>query len=440
MEKYIIIGNNPLKGQIELSGAKNVAMKTLVAALLTDNKVVIRNVPLISSVTGTANIIKPLNVKVKFLPNNTAEINASSIKYHPIPLELGGLYRTATMIIGPLLARFGKAVVPNPGGCRLGKRPIDRHIEGLKALGAKIKYKNGYFYARCNKLTGARFRFLKNTHTGTETLILAAVLASGKTIIENASFEPEVDDLISFLVSMGAKIKRVKERVIVIEGVKNLRGTNYKIMLDRNEAVTFAIAAYVTRGNIFVKDLDTKTIASFLEMLTKAKAGFEVTKKGIRFYNDTKYYHTDLKTAPFPGFMTDWQAPWAVFAIQAEGISTVHETVFESRFGYVAELRKMGAQIEFYKPKIKDPKKFYNFNWEDRNPDFHQAIKIYGPKQLHSAIVEVTDLRAGATLVLAALAASGKSIIYGIEHIDRGYEHFEQRLAKLGANIKRVKE
>lgn len=440
MEKLIIKGGNALKGTINLSGAKNVAMKAIVAALLTDDDLVISNTPLISSVIGTAKIIEPLNVKVEFFKDNSVRVKSKQINKYSIPLDMGGLYRTATMTIGPLLARFGKAVVPNPGGCRLGKRPIDRHIEGLKSLGASIEYKDGFFHAKCQKLVGANFKFKKNTHTGTETMILAAVLATGRTILENAAAEPEIDDLINLLNSMGAKVRRVKQRTIVIDGVKKLHGTHYKIMLDRNEAVTFAIAAYVTCGDVFIKDIDTNSIQSFLDKLREAQASFEVEKNGIRFFNHSSYKAVDVVTGPFPGFMTDWQAPWALFATQAEGVSTVHETVFESRFGYASELNKMGADIEFFTPVVKNPEKFYNFNWEDRNPDFHQAIRIFGPRKLHNAVVEVGDLRAGATLVLAALAASGESIVYGIEHINRGYEKFEDRLSSLGASIKRVKE
>ncbi len=440
MEKFIIKGGRPLKGEVKLSGAKNVAMKTLVAALLTDETVTIRNVPLISSVTGTAKIIKPLGVKVNFFSDNKVKIKAKGIHSYTIPLEMGGLYRTSTMTIGPLLTRFGKAVVPNPGGCRLGKRPIDRHIEGLKALGAEIEYKDGFFYAKSKQLIGTKFKFKKNTHTGTETLILAAVLAKGRTVLENAAAEPEVDDLINLLNQMGAKIKRVKERTIVIEGVKKLKGTDYQIMFDRNEAVTFAIAAYVTKGDIFIKGIDVNSIASFLKKLKEVKANFSVIDNGIRFFNQCSYQATQIVTGPFPAFMTDWQAPWALLATQSQGISTIHETVFEGRFGYVSELKKMGAQIEFFEPKVADPVNFYNFNWEDKKPGYYQAIKIYGPTKLHNAMVEVTDLRAGATLVLAALTAEGESIVYGIEHIDRGYEKFENRLIKLGAEIKRLKE
>lgn len=441
MEKLVIDGGKALQGSIVPTGAKNVAMKTIVAAMLSSEKVTVRNVPLISSVTGTAAIVEPLNVKVSFSPDKSVVIDPTLISGHRIPLELGGLYRTATMTIAPLLARFGSAVVPNPGGCRLGKRPIERHIEGLKAMGADIEYKDGFFYAQTKGLQGTRFKFTKNTHTGTETLIMAAVLAKGKTIIENAALEPEVDDLIAFLNSMGAKIKRGENRSIIIEGVSSLYGTDFTIMSDRNEVVTFAVGAYVTGGDILVKNIKKELISAFLAKLKQTNADFEIDQKGIRFYSKNKVYKaTDVVTKPEPGFMTDWQAPWALFATFCKGTSTIHETVYESRFGYVSELRKMGAKIDFYNPKVNSPSTFYNFNWEDRNPLYYQGIKIHGPTKLHNAVVEVGDLRAGATLVLAALAASGQSVVWGLEHIDRGYENFENRLVSLGASIKRLKD
>lgn len=440
MEKFIINGGKPLQGKITPSGAKNVAMKTIVATILADEKVTVRNVPLISSVTGTAAIVKPLNIKMTFSDDESVIIDPTGLSEHKIPLDLGGLYRTATMTIAPLLARFGKAVVPNPGGCRLGKRPIDRHIEGLKAMGAEITYKDGFFYASTKGLQGTKFKFNKNTHTGTETLIMAATLAKGTTVIENAALEPEIDDLINFLNSMGAKIKREKDKIIKIEGVKSLHGTDYTIMPDRNEAVTFAIGAYVTKGDVLVRQMKKEFISAFLDKLKKAGASFDIQPDGIRFYKSKSYKATDVTTNPEPGFMTDWQASWALFASICHGTSTIHETVYESRFGYVSELKKMGADITFFNPKVKNPVEYYNFNWEDRNPLYYQAIKIHGPVNLHNAVVEVGDLRAGATLVLAALAAQGESIVLGIEHIDRGYEHFEKRLMSLGANIKRLKE
>lgn len=439
MEKFVVFGGKKLKGQVNISGAKNVAMKTLVAALLTDEEVIIRNVPLISSVTGTAQIVEPLGVKIKFTKGGKVAIDASAINKYTIPLELGGLYRTVPMTIGPLLYRFGKAVVPNPGGCRLGKRPINMHIDGLEALGAKIDYKDGYYYASCTSLVGTTFRFAKNTHTGTEALLLASVFAKGKTVLENAAQEPEVDNLIALLNQMGAKIKRVEPRTIKIEGVSDFQGADFTIMPDRNETVTFAIAAYITQGDIFVRDINQEGIEIFLEKLDEAGARYQIDKKGIRFFSQGNCQAVNIETGPYPKFMTDWQAPWAVFATQAVGESIIHETVFESRFGYVSELRKMGAKIKAIDLKVKNPHLFYNFNYHDKKKN-SCAIKITGAIKLHNAIVEVSDLRAGATLVLAALCAYGKSVIYGIEHIDRGYQYFEKRLQNLGANIKRVKE
>jgi len=439
MDKLKIIGGNKLTGEIKVSGAKNVAMKVILAGLLTDKQIYVKNVPLISSVIGTAEMLKPLGLKTTFGSDHTMTINGENLKSHEISLELGQLYRTATMVLGPLLSRFGKAIVPNPGGCRIGKRPIDRHIEGLKAMGAKITYKDGFFYAECERLRGTHFKFVSNTHTGTETLILAAVLAEGETVLENAAAEPEVDNLIDILNLMGAKIRRTKSRTIVIQGVNKLTGCEFTIMPDRNEVITFAIGAIATGGDIIIEDTQRHNLTSFLDGLTKAHAGWEpISDNKTRFYAGNKLFPTDTVIEVYPGFMTDWQAPWALLMTQADGASTIHETVYEDRFGYVSQLRKMGADIDFYHPKVKNPKKFYNFNWNDRKIENCQAIKISAPVKLHNAIMEVTDLRAGITLVLAAIVASGESVITGIEHIERGYENIEERLQGLGGKIKRI--
>lgn len=442
MDKLIITGGTKLKGEIKVSGAKNVAMKVILAGLLTDGTLHIKNVPLISSVFGTAEMIRELGVNVNIKSDNTMRIKGDSLVKFKIPLELGGLYRTATMVIGPLLSRFGKAIVPNPGGCRLGKRPIDRHIDGLRAMGATIVQKEGYFYANASQLVGIRYRFSSNSHTGTEALILAAVKAKGETVIENAAEEPEVDDLIRLLVTMGAKIRRVERRKIVISGVKELGGCEYEIMPDRNEVVTFAIGAIASAGDVTVVGTQRNHLKAFLNKLDEVKTSWEpVSETKTRFYSTgSALKPTNVTTGIHPGFMTDWQAPWSVLMTQAKGQSIIHETIYEGRFGYVSELRKMGAKIDFYNPKIKDPNKIYNFNWSDKPKDSYQAIKITGPSKLHDAVLEVTDLRAGATLVLGAIIAQGQSIIHGIEHIDRGYEKIEERLKKIGANIKREKE
>ena len=437
MNKFAVTGGKPLQGDIRVGGAKNVAMKAVIAALFTEDDLEICNIPLISSVLGTAKIVEPVGVNVELL-DHTLKISARNLHTHKIPLELGGLYRSVTMAIGPLLARTGKAIVPNPGGCRLGKRPVNWHIQALEQMGAKINYKDGFFYAE-GKLHGSKIKFVKNTHTGTETIILAAVLADGETLIENAAEEPEVDDLIFLLNQMGANIKR-HGRVIKILGVKKMHGTKYSIMPDRNEAITYAIAAIATKGSVRVTNCPRKYIQSFLEALDVVNAGWEAIDENItRFYYKQPLKACDIITSYHPGFMTDWQAPWAVLATQANGISTIHETVFEHRFAYIEELKKMGAKIEYSDPEVKDPVDYYNFNWLDRKIGDHQGIKIFGPTDLHDAVMEISDLRAGATLVLAALTAKGTSILHGTEHIDRGYENFDTQLKKLGAEIKRIK-
>lgn len=439
MEKFIIDGGTPLKGKITVGGAKNVAMKVIIAGLLTEEVLTIHNVPAISSVLGTTRIVEPLGVHIR-REGQTLHISGKHIHTHKVPLELGGLYRTATMVLGPMLARFGKAVVPNPGGCRLGKRPVDWHTEALKKMGAHITYADGYFYAETKRLHGAHIHFPKNTHTGTESVILAAVLAEGETVIENAAEEPEVDDLIGLLIQMGADIRRVG-RIITIQGVPKLFGTEYTIMPDRNEVVSYAVAAIATGGDVTVEGTQREHLKAFLSALDAAGAGWEpIDARTTRFFRKKSLQATDIVTEPHPGFMTDWQAPWAVLMTQAHGTSTIHERVFESRFSYVAELEKMGAKISFFDPPIKNPEDYYNFQWKDRVKGYHQAISIIGPTPLHEGVVEMTDLRAGATLVVAALVAKGTSVILGVEQIDRGYEEFDKQLKHLGAKIKRISE
>lgn len=438
---FIVNGGYPLKGETEVSGAKNVVLPALVAGLLTQEKVLLRNVPLIADLFSMIHISEKLGVKIS-VNSHELTIDNSHFLNQEISLEAGAKLRTSFMMIIPLLLRFGRAKIPNPGGCRIGARPVERLIEGLESLGVKIKYSpdDGYFHAEARKLIGTTYRFPKNSHMGTEMMVMAATLALGKTILENAALEPEVDDLIKLLNQMGAKIKRVKPRTIVIDGVKKLKGTSYKIMTDRNEAVTLAIAGIATHGDILVKGADQKVLQLFLEKLDQAGAGWESLEKGIRFYWKNPLRAVDVMTSSYPGFMTDWQAPWAVLMTQANGQAKIHETIYESRFQYVLELIKMGAKISFYNPKVINPAELYNFNLQDDRKGYYRAIKIMGPTKLHNAVLEIPDLRAGATLVLAALTASGKNFLSGVSHIDRGYERFEERLVKLGAKIQRTKE
>ncbi|MCX6794244.1 MAG: UDP-N-acetylglucosamine 1-carboxyvinyltransferase [Candidatus Gottesmanbacteria bacterium] len=442
MDKFIITGGVPLKGEITVAGAKNVALKILVASLLTDEEIIIRNVPFISDVTLMLEVLAVLGVKHS-RDYHTIHVIHNHIHNVKVPLEVAARLRTSSMVLGPLLARYGVATTPNPGGCRLGARPIDRHISALKDMGADIQYHSddGYFYAKAKELHGATIRFPKNTHTGTETLILAAVLARGRTILKNVAEEVEIDDLITCLNQMGANIRRTPPRTIVIEGVTKLHGTEYAIMPDRNEEVTFAIAGVMTGGDIIVKNSQRANLTAFLSEFARAGGHFEkIDDTTTRYCCKGKLKATDIVTSPHPGFMTDWQAPWAVLMTQAKGTSTIHETVFESRFSYVSELTKMGAHIEFFDPKVASPEAFYNFNWADRVEGYHQGIKIKGPTTLHNAVLAIDDLRAGATLVLAALSAPGESVVHGVEQVDRGYEKIEERLRALGAQIERVTE
>ncbi|MDP2649288.1 MAG: UDP-N-acetylglucosamine 1-carboxyvinyltransferase [bacterium] len=443
MEKFIINGGKRISGRVCVSGSKNVALKALVAACLTDEEMVIENIPLISDFFVMADIIKELGGKVQ-IRGHTAKIRLSKFKKIKISLDKAAEIRTSVMFLAPLLARTGRASIPNPGGCRIGARPIDRTIEGLKKMGVDVVYHShdGYFYLKTSKdgfLKGTNYTFSKNTHTGTETLLMAAVLAKGKTALGNTALEPEVDELINLLNQMGANIKKDK-RKIIIEGVDKLHGTVFKISPDRNEAVTLAIGAIITGGDVFIENVREKGLVEFLQELSKANGGFEIKDTGIRFYSNGRLKSTDVTTLPYPGFMTDWQGPWCVLMTKAQGSSVIHETVYENRFGYVSELKKMGADIKLFNPKVENPNEFYNFNLSDDKKDYFHAAKISGPKNLHNGIVTMSDLRAGATLVLAALAAKGQSVVFGVEHLDRGYEHFEDRLQKLGADIKRVKE
>jgi len=439
MEKLIINGGIKLKGETSVSGAKNVVLKALVAACLTDETVVIENIPFISDLMIMVDIIRHLGGEVRF-GDHLLTVRMKDIKTDTIDLEAAAEIRTSFMFLAPLLGRKKSAIIPNPGGCRIGARPIDRIVNGLKKMNVSIKYisLDGYFHAKTTGLVGAKYTFPKNTHTGTETLILSAVLAKGKTILENAAQEPEIDELISFLNKMGAKIKRVKDRTIVVEGVEKLHGAKLKIGYDRNEVVTLAVAAILTEGDVFIKGIKRNGISEFLDQLEEIGGGFEEKSDGIRFFYKGQIKQSKVVTAPYPSFMTDWQGPWAVLMTKAKGGSIIHETVYENRFSYVDELKKMGGKFEFFNPKVKNAKKFYNFN-SDSDGKYH-ALKIKGSTELHNGVVSVSDLRAGATLVLAALSVKGESVILGLEHLDRGYEQLDLRLKKLGANIERVSD
>lgn len=441
MEKFIVKGGNKLKGNISVSGAKNVALKAIVAACLTDEEVIIKNIPLISDVLVMTEIVESLGGKVK-INDHTLSIKVEKFCSSRIPLDRAAAVRTSFMLMIPLIIRCGKAIIPNPGGCRIGARPIDRIVDGLKLMGVDVVYdsEDGYFHASANQLIATKYFFTKNTHTGTETLILAASLAKGRTILENAAEEPEIDELIDLLNQMGANIKRVNSRTIIINGVNKLHGATFTIRPDRNEIVTFATAAIITHGDISIRNTNGEGLKKFIEKLKEAGGGVEQLKNKIRFYYKGQLRGTDVTTLPYPGFMTDWQGAWAVLMTMAEGVSIIHESVYENRFGYVSELKKMGANIKLFNPVVANPQEFYNFNLDDDKKEYSHAAEIIGPTKLHNAVVDITDLRAGATLVLSSLAAKGESIVFGIEHLDRGYEKFEERLKIIGADIRRVSD
>jgi UDP-N-acetylglucosamine 1-carboxyvinyltransferase len=302
-------------------------------------------------------------------------------------------------------------------------------------LGVRVWIENNRILAESEHLVGANHTFPKNTHTGTEMMLLAACLAKGKTIIRNAAEEPEVDDLITFLNTMGAQIKRIEPRTIEIEGVERLRGALHNIIFDRNEAVTFACFALGTRGDITIKNISSEHLRSFLDQVSQAGGGWEEVEGGLRFFYQGTLKATQVQTAPYPGFMTDWQSIWATLMTQAKGVSTIHETVFENRFTYVPLLENFGAKVERISLELDDPEKIYNFNWTPQSQRLYHAAAIAGPVKLHGAKAEVTDIRTGATVCLAALIASGQSEITNIELIERGYENLEGRLTNLGARI-----
>lgn len=438
MDKFLITGGKPLNGEVSLCGAKNSGFKLMIAALYADEPSTLHNFSKITDVYSTAEIIADLGGQVVFGANHILTVTGQGLKKQSVSQSTGKLSRAATYFIGPLIQRFGKVIVPAPGGCKIGRRPIDRHLDGIRALGAIVRETEGGYEIRAGKLAGTTFSFTKNTHGGTDVMVIAAAMAEGRTILENAAAEPEVDDLITFLNQMGARIKRVEPTKIVIDGVKKLKGADYTVMFDRNEAVTFACTALATRGDVFVRQADPKNLTAFLEKIKAIGGGFEVENRGIRFYYKKPLKATNIITAPYPGFMTDWMSLWSILMTQAQGESLVHETIHNNRFVFANELIKMGAKIDLFNPEVGNPDLVYNFNLEDDRPEYFHAAKIFGPTKLKSDKLDINDLRAGASLILASLIAEGQSEVTNVEHVDRGYENLDDRLRSLGADIKRV--
>jgi UDP-N-acetylglucosamine 1-carboxyvinyltransferase len=418
MDKLEIQGGQPLEGEIRISGAKNATLPILAGALLADGPVTIANVPHLQDVTTTIELLGRMGVSVTIDDRMRVEIDTSTIKEFFAPYELVKTMRASILVLGPLLARFGRADVSLPGGCAIGSRPVNIHVAGMQAMGADINIENGYIRARSNgRLHGARLVLETVTVTGTENLMMAAVLADGETVIENAAREPEVVDLANFLIAMGARIRGAGTDTLVIEGVERLAGTHYEVLPDRIEAGTYLVAGAITGGHVRVKNVRADHLDAVLGKLREAGARVDAGENWIEVdMRGRRPRSVDVRTAPYPAFPTDMQAQFAALNTVADGVGTIIETIFENRFMHMLEMRRMGAEIRL---------------------EGNTAI-IKGVDRLTAAPVMATDLRASASLVLAGLVAEGRTEVDRIYHIDRGYECIEEKLQQLGAQIKRV--
>jgi len=418
MDKLLITGGIPLSGEIRISGAKNAALPILAATLLAETSSYVNNVPHLQDVTTMMNLLGRMGVEL--IVDEKLNIQADSNRVHTFaaPYELVKTMRASVLVLGPLLARFGEAHVSLPGGCAIGSRPVNLHIQGLTAMGADIQVENGYISAKAKRLHGAKICMDLVTVTGTENLMMAATLAEGTTILENAAREPEVIDLAKCLISMGAKIEGVGSDTLHIEGVEKLSGTHYSILPDRIETGTYLVAAAMTGGHIKLKDTDPSLLDAVLQKLTETGAHITTGDSWIELDMDgNRPQAVDIYTSPYPAFPTDMQAQFTALNSIADGVSTITETVFENRFMHALELQRMGAKIRL---------------------EGNMAI-IKGVPRLQAAPVMATDLRASASLVLAGLVADGDTVIERIYHIDRGYERIEEKLSQLGAKIRRIR-
>jgi len=439
-DAYRILGGKKLKGEVELSGAKNAALKMVIGALLFEGKVTLNNVPRIRDLDELLNLFTELGATAEFIGTNTVIIDGTGLKTNTVDLLHGSKIRSTFLLFTPLLRKFQEAHIPNPGGCRIGARPIDRIMNGLKELGGVVEYDHatGYYHAKLSGKTHGSYTFEKPSHTGTEFMIMLALFADGDVHIHNAALEPEIDDLILFFNEGGAKIRREGSTVIVTGVTSLVQKKPFTIISDRNEAVTFAVLGLITKGDVTIGPLDPKLLEVFINAVKQSGGGVEIVGKDkIRFYYTGPFTASQVETEPHPGFMTDWQQNWVVLMTQAQGISTVHERVFENRFAFVSELQKLGANIEFDATPVANPRQYYHFTY-DPEKVYKQAIKIYGPQQLHSGVLTVTDLRAGATLAIAALLVPGESIVNGVSILERGYERFVEKVIALGGEIERI--
>jgi UDP-N-acetylglucosamine 1-carboxyvinyltransferase len=423
-EVFRIEGGHPLAGSVRISGAKNAALKMLAASVLTGERCRLTNMPEIEDVRVMTETLRDLGVVVDHPEPNVYEVAAGDVDWLFVPLEAAAKMRASFMLLGPLLARFGRVIISNPGGDRIGRRPVNLHVEAMRALAAEIEYRNGYYFAKApGRLRGTEVRFPIDTVMGTENTMLAATLAEGHTVIRPAAREPEIDDLIGFLQKMGAEVQRTYPDTIEIEGRRRLRGAEHRVIADRIEAGTFVVAAAVSGGRVSLEDAPCEHLGAFVEIAGRAGVGvacgtntIDVDATGAE---PGSFHAVDIETAPYPGLATDLQPPTSVLLSQARGVSKVHEAIFEDRLEWLAELNRMGART--------------------RLVDDHHAV-IEGPTRLHGAEVEIGDLRAGASLMLAALAAKGSTTIHGAHHVHRGYENIERKFQVLGARIERLAE
>ncbi len=415
MEKLKVTGGYRLSGEVKVSGAKNAALPILAASLLTADDLVLKNVPHLSDIRTMGKLLSGLGMRVE-RDNETVTLNAKTLDTLTAPYDLVKTMRASIVTLGPMLARFGEARVSLPGGCAIGARPVDQHIKGLKCMGAEVEIDHGYVVAKAKRLKGAHIVTDMVTVTGTENLLMAATLAEGTTVIENAAREPEVVDLADCLIAMGAKIRGAGTPIIEVEGVQSLHGATHRVLPDRIETGSFLVAALMTQGDVTVTDAAPHTLDIVLDKLREAGAVIEVGTDWIRAKMDRRPTAVSVRTVPHPGFPTDMQAQFMALDTIAEGTGRITETIFENRFMHVPELQRLGANITV---------------------DGHTAV-VTGVEQLSAATVMATDLRASASLVIAGLVASGETIVDRIYHLDRGYDHMEVKLAALGAKIERL--
>jgi UDP-N-acetylglucosamine 1-carboxyvinyltransferase len=417
MDKLRISGGRRLEGTIRVSGAKNSALPALAASLLTSEDLLLTNIPLVADIRTTRRLLQKLGVQVEFENGHIVRARAQRITSCEAPYDLVKTMRASVLALGPLLARTGKARVSMPGGCAIGARPINLHLKGFEKLGARVKTEHGYVEAEAAELTGARIVFDKITVTGTENLMMAAVLAKGVTVLENAAREPEVSDLAELLTKMGAHISGAGTPTITIEGVSELRGATHAIIPDRIEAGTFVVAGAITGGDLEITNCNSAHLTSVIEKLREAGIAIDATKDSLRVKCNRGLKAADVITKEYPGFATDMQAQYMALMTQAQGVSVITENIFENRFMHASELMRMGANIRI---------------------DGARAI-VTGKTRLTGANVIASDLRASASLVLAGLVADGETLVDRVYHLDRGYEKLEEKLKSVGAQIERVK-